>query len=161
MQAYTDLDIRENGIGNINRDLLNALLRDRTTKKNIIWATDDYIENGAGYEAGSEILDILITGVRARIIRPRVVKAQMKKRDRTRTRAEVFTPSWVCNAQNNLIDAQWFGVENAFNEATEQGWKTNIEQISFPAKRTKSWKHYVDAKRLEITCGEAPFLVSR
>ena len=27
--------------------------------------------------------------------------------------------------------------------------------------KKKSWKRYVDSKRLEITCGEAPYLVSR
>jgi len=32
-------------------------------------------------------------------------------------KAEVFTPSWVCNEQNNLIDEQWFGRKNVFNIA--------------------------------------------
>jgi hypothetical protein len=30
--------------------------------------------------------------------------------------AEVFTPSWICNAQNNLIDNTWFGRDNVFNK---------------------------------------------
>ena len=28
-------------------------------------------------------------------------------------------------------------------------------------RRKKTWKDYVDSKRLEITCGEAPYIVSR
>lgn len=33
------------------------------------------------------------------------------------------------------------------------------EPIAFP--KEKSWKRYIDSRRLEITCGEAPYLVSR
>ena len=39
-------------------------------------------------------------------------------------------------------------------------WITNNEKILFENGK-KTWKAYVDAKRLEITCGEAPYLVSR
>lgn len=31
--------------------------------------------------------------------------------------------------------------------------------MTFPSN--KNWRKYVDAKRLEISCGEAPYLVSR
>jgi hypothetical protein len=34
---------------------------------------------------------------------------------RVREMAEVFTPSWVCNAQNNLIDNAWLEKDNLFN----------------------------------------------
>ncbi len=37
--------------------------------------------------------------------------------------------------------------------------KKNYGNITFPEKKT--WKQYVDSRRLEITCGEAPFIVSR
>ena len=30
-----------------------------------------------------------------------------------RGKAEVFTPSWVCNCQNNLVDDAWFGYAGA------------------------------------------------
>ena len=38
-------------------------------------------------------------------------------------------------------------------------WETNEEKIVFPAG--KRWQDYVLANRLEISCGEAPYLVSR
>ncbi len=161
MQNEAVLDISENDISKLNRDLLDVLLFDRTTRKNILWGTDDYAESGYAYSAGSEITQDLITGLHRKVIQPRVLKAQTQKRDRTRARAEVFTPSWVCNEQNNLIDAQWFDGRNVFNEPTERGWETISDPIPFPEKGSKSWKRYVDAKRLEITCGEAPYLVSR
>lgn len=74
--------------------------------------------------------------------------------------AEVFTPSWVCNAQNNLIDDAWFGKQGVFNaESPEHTWKATTGKIEFPEGKT--WKDYVRDTRLEITCGEAPYLVSR
>ena len=74
-------------------------------------------------------------------------------------KAEVFTPLWICNEQNNLIDELWFGKKNVFNFSKNGSWTVNKEQITFP--KGKIWKDYVDAKRLEITCGEAPYIVSR
>lgn len=34
-------------------------------------------------------------------------------------------------------------------------------KITFPKRKSKRWQRYVDSHRLEITCGEAPYLVSR
>ncbi len=44
---------------------------------------------------------------------------------------------------------------------TAQGWQTNSDKIVFPAIDGKTWQDYVKANRLEITCGEAPYLTSR
>ncbi len=73
--------------------------------------------------------------------------------------AEVFTPSWICNQQINLIDEDWFGRTGVFNTECGSSWQTNPEKIEFTAEHP--WQEYVDANRLEITCGEAPYLVSR
>ena len=75
--------------------------------------------------------------------------------------AEVFTPAWVCNAQNNLVDEAWFGRPDVFNRSDERthSWETTSERIIFPEGKT--WQDYVRATRLEITCGEGPYLVSR
>jgi hypothetical protein len=75
--------------------------------------------------------------------------------------AEVFTPSWICNAQNNLVDEAWFGRKDVFNveDTASHTWKANPNKIEFPEGKT--WKDYVRATRMEITCGEAPYLVSR
>lgn len=140
--------------------LLKILLRDKTTKKNIIWATDEYAYLGTGYSALDEIYLSDIEGI-ASIVTPRVAKSKESQTTRVRSMAEVFTPSWVCNKQNNLIDCAWFGRENVFNIETSNGWRTTEQKVVFPSEKDKSWQDYVRANRLEITCGEAPYLTSR
>ena len=144
---------------------LEKLLIDHTTHKNIIWATDMYVEKyGESYSFDKEIKIEQITGKYGEVIKPRSVKSKEEQDFRVKDKAEVFTPSWICNAQNNLIDEAWFGRKNVFNTEiiTEDGnhtWEPTAEPISFPEGKT--WKNYVRDTRLEITCGEAPYLVSR
>ena len=38
-------------------------------------------------------------------------------------------------------------------------WKTSLQRVKFP--KGKTWQEYVKAPRLEVSCGEAPYLVSR
>jgi hypothetical protein len=57
------------------------------------------------------------------------------------------------------VDAAWFGREGVFNTEIDNGWITTTEKITFPEGKT--WQDYVKANRLEISCGEAPYLVSR
>ena len=155
------IDVLEDDIEKTDRSLLAILLTDRTTQKNILWGTDDYSALGEDYGADKEIHIELITGTNSKVIQPRVLKAQAKQQGRTRDKAEVFTPSWVCNEQNNLVDDQWFGRSGVFNTSNGHKWKATTGQIKFSEKRDRTWKAYVDSKRLEITCGEAPYLVSR
>lgn len=155
------LDVCEDAIMNYDPKLLDILLFDRTTKRNIIWATDDYADRGSEYSAFSEIRPELITGINSMLIRPRIAKSIEAQESRTRGRAEVFTPCWVCNVQNNLIDEQWFGRSSVFNTEGDNQWETIEGRIKFPGGQQKAWQKYVDARRLEITCGEAPYLVSR
>lgn len=153
------IDIQENYIYGLSQSLLEILLKDQTTKRNIIWATDNYAGKGRGYRSDAPIKVTMITGRNGRTIKPRIEKSKRELRMRTREKAEVFTPSWICNAQNNLVDSQWFGRENVFNKEVCKGWKTNKKKIVFP--QDKTWQDYVLAERLEISCGEAPYLVSR
>ncbi len=155
------VDIREDDLRNISEEVLAALLRDHTTQKNIFWATHDYEELGSEYSYHSPILPELITGERGMVIRPRVLKSKEEQTARAKGKAEVFTPSWVCNAQNNLVDEAWFGRKNVFNTENHENhtWRVNHNKIEFPEGKT--WKDYVRATRMEITCGEAPYLVSR
>ena len=118
-------------------EVLATLLRDHTTGRNIFWATHDYETLGSEYGYHSPIMPELITGERGMVIRPRVLKTKEEQTFRSKDMAEVFTPSWLCNAQNNLVEEAWF------------------------AEKDKSWKDYVRTTCLEITCGEAPYLVSR
>ncbi len=161
MYGTVPIDVSENEILKFGESLLNTLLFDRTTRRNIIWGTTDYEEYGDAYNAKFPITIDLITGNNQDIIQPRIYKEKISQTSRTKNKAEVFTPSWMCNAQNNLIDKSWFGRDDVFNVQKNKGWISTIIPIKFEDKPKKRWKDYVDAKRLEITCGEAPYLVSR
>lgn len=155
------IDIKENHIYKLDNELLAILLKDRTTDKNIIWATDNYQSRGCGYRENDYMTIKAITGYHGGIIKPRIEKSKKEQLDRVRWKAEVFTPSWICNKQNNLVDNSWFGAENVFNTEIEKNWIATTAPITFPTPTGKSWKDYIDDVRLEITCGEAPYLVSR
>lgn len=99
--------------------MLELLLKDQTTGRNIIWANGEHDRE-----------EIQIENVK--LILPRYEKLRKQQRQRTKERAEIFTPPEVCKLQNDLI----IGDE-------------------------RNWQAYVDAKFLEITCGEAPYLVNR
>lgn len=150
----------QNNYFTIDAALLRVLLQDKTTKKNIMWCTSDYESYGEGYKKTDEIMPELISRDRAGLIRPRSAKAKEIQDQRIKDRAEVFTPSWICNIQNNQIDNSWFERENVFNTTDGKRWIVNSETIPFDAKKRR-WKSYVKENRLEITCGEAPYLVSR
>ena len=128
----------ETGLLDLSPEVLDTLLRDHTTGKNIFWATHDYEALGSEYDYHSPILPHLITGEHGMVIRPRVLKSKENQTDRSKDMAEVFTPAWICNAQNNLVEAPLLSPQ-----------------------RGKEWKGYVRTTCLEITCGEAPYLVSR
>lgn len=153
------VDIKENYIYSLDDKLLEILLRDHSSGKNIIWATDNYKSRGNGYQEYENITLKSITGRNGLVIKPRVEKSQKEQSKRIKDKAEVFTPSWVCNAQNNLIDNAWFGRENIFNTEKDKTWCVNYDKIVFPDGKT--WQDYVKENRLEITCGEAPYIVSR
>ncbi|WP_282458604.1 restriction endonuclease subunit M [Ligilactobacillus aviarius] len=158
MKVAIDVDVNE---GRWSKKVLETLLIDRTTNKNIIWATNDYKNLGNGYDPHCQIFPNLITGKNLGVIQPRVLKTKMNQGNRTKKMAEVFTPSWICNEQNNLVDDAWFGKEGVFNDGKVNSWVTNKKRITFPRKKNKTWKKYVDDNRLEVACGEAPYLVSR
>lgn len=155
-----NIDINETEVLKQYPEVLEMLLKDHTTQQNIYWATDSYADRGKGYQFKDAITIDRITGDNGMIIRPRSVKSKDEQTKRSKDMAEVFTPSWVCNAQNNLIDDAWFGKQGVFNsESPDHTWKAISGKIEYPEGKT--WKDYVRDTRLEITCGEAPYLVSR
>ena len=184
---FDEIDIKETELHDLYREAFNLLLRDHTRfnkfKKDnpqmtqqeldqhvddpcnlIIWATDDYVYLGDEYGFHQPITASTIVGDNGWIIKPRCKKSPAEQTQRIKDKAEVFTPSWVCNVQNNLVDEVWFGKKGVFNEETvdEDGmhrWVTTKGEIEFPEGKT--WKDYVRDIRLEITCGEAPYLCSR
>lgn len=136
-----------------SKGLLAGLLADKTTRANIIWATDAYKDLGPAYARDRAMEPSLITGRHSDVIKTRARKAMEHQSERTRKHAEVFTPLWVCQKMLSFGDAEAFGGRDPFL----------IEER--PAERffteNNRWQAYVDARRLEITCGEAPFLVQR
>lgn len=120
-------------------ELLNILLVDRTTKRNIIWATDSYKEYGEEFESKKQIKPELVTGKRfGKLIQPRAIKSREEQRRRTRENGEVFTPLNIVKRMNKEID------------------KADNFQLD-----ESNWQIYIAELKLEIACGEAPFIVSR
>lgn len=108
------IDIIEDDLLALGGGILQTLLADHTTGKNIIWATNDYSALKDGYQFPDYIETDAITGKNGHVVMPRIAKATEQQRSRSQSMAEVFTPSWVCNTQNNLIDDAWFGTSNVF-----------------------------------------------
>jgi hypothetical protein len=128
------IDIREDYLlkkGN----LLEILLQDKTTSKNIIWATDSYESKGEMFVPLAPITIDLVTGTHGSLIQPRALKSKEEQLYRTRDKAEVFTPLSIVKQMNDACD-------------TKRVTKNN-------------WQEYVALLKLEITCGEAPYIVSR
>jgi hypothetical protein len=151
--------INENDNFKLDIDLISILLKDNSSKKNIIWAIDDYKYLGEDFQAHQQIKIEHTTGENEHLIKSRVLKTKTLQKSRSKEKAEVFTPSWVCNAQNNLVDNEWFGKKNVFNIEGDNGWISTTNHIEFP--KGKNWKDYIRDIRMEITCGEAPYIVSR
>ncbi len=129
---------KHDSLSALSAEVLATLLRDHTTGQNIFWATHDYEVLGSAYDYHAEILPELVTGEHGMVVRPRVLKSKENQTDRSKDMAEVFTPSWICNEQNNLV----------------------IAPLISP-QRGEEWKRAIRTTCLEITCGEAPYLVSR
>lgn len=163
------IDILENDILELSPHILKILLKDHSvshhygSERNIFWATPDYEALGNSYGYYCPITPELITGKHGHVIQPRARKSREVQQLRVQAKAEVFTPAWICNKQNNLIDNDWFGRDGVFNtELDEDGkhsWVTTEDKILFPDNRT--WQDYVCAPRLEVACGEAPYITSR
>lgn len=128
------IDIREDYLLKKD-DLLNILLQDKTTGNTILWATDSYDSNGHLFAPTANITTDLITGALGSLIQPRALKSKTEQLYRTRDKAEVFTPLSIVKQMNDACD-------------TKRVTKNN-------------WQEYVALLKLEITCGEAPFIVSR
>ncbi len=113
-------------------DILALLLRDQTTGNNILWATEDY-----GFAPEDEMLVAQVAVPDYPLIRPRVDKPKDVQQGRVKKRAEVFTPSWLCN---KMLD----NPDKSMHEDAKEDFNA-----------------YIREPVLEITCGEAPFLASR
>ena len=79
------IDIREDDLLALSAEVLDTLLRDHTTGRNIFWATHDYEALGPDYDYHSEILPHLITGEYGMVIRPRVLNRKNSRPTGPRT----------------------------------------------------------------------------
>ena len=140
-------------------EVLDLLLKDKTTKENIIFATDNYAAFGPDYSEQSQITIDKILGFDACEIQPRVFKSLEAQKLRTKVKAEVMTPGWIVCKMNGYADEEWFGRSNVFEVLEGTEWTPTVEPIAFP--EGKKWQQYVDSRRIEITCGEAPYIVSK
>ena len=141
--------------------VLRILLKDRTTGENIIWATNNYEKLGNTYHSAATMRLKDLVKLDKSVIQPRVYKTLELQKQRTKVNAEVFTPSWICCLMNNHLDDVWFGRKDVFNKMKDKSWRATNKPIEFPVSGSKTWQGYVDSRRIEITCGEAPYLVSR
>ena len=142
------IDVSENSLRQRGR-ILDILLIDRsltTSRKthNIRWATDSYVDQYHGdkrhrnpYSPTAEIRRELIAGEQNLLIQPRAAKSREEQVKRTKDKAEVFTPLNVVKQMND-----------------------DVEQ-NLPLPPNHTWRDYLAAKWLEITCGEGPFIASR
>ena len=137
------IDILEDRLLHDEPGLLEVLLVDHSTQKNIFWATDSYLAEGEGYGWHDCITVSAITGKHGSIIMPRALKSRDEQQRRSRQMAEVFTPAWLVKKMNDVIDEE--------GSHAKDGLKDEFEP----------WQRYVLTMELEITCGEAPFLTSR
>lgn len=136
-------------------NVLQRLIQDKTTGENIVFATDSYSEFGI-----APTTPVTPTKLKLINLTTRTEKRLEDKKKRTKGKAEVFTPSWICNQMNSHIDEEWFGYKDVFtHETDDKTWISTPGKVAFP--QGKTWKDYVKTTQLEITCGEAPFLVSR
>jgi len=96
-----EVDVSENRLRREDPDCLKILLRDMTTKSNVLWATDDYPGHGARDEMTIDDISCDESAANAndvfkgQVIQPRCCKAKEILSKRVRDKAEVFTPLWV------------------------------------------------------------------
>jgi len=134
-----NIDVLENSLRR-KGVLLDLLLIDRTTKKNIIWATDSYEKQyGKVFSPKLRITPALVTGKFGLLIQPRASKSLEEQKKRTKDKAEVFTPLKIVDQINKEVD---------ISRQNQMSDKDN-------------WQAYIRELKLEITCGEAPFIASR
>ena len=133
MHTQNIIDLDEKTLYQEHPQILKILLKNQTTKKNIVWGTSSYSYLGKDFTSNSpiklkQILDY------PNLIQPRVAKSQLEQKERTKASAEVFTSTWLVEKQRDFVDQE-------------------LQDLSL--------EEFVDLRWLEITCGEAPYIVSR
>ena len=130
-------------------NVLEKLLIDKTTGRRLTM--------GGAQGVAVEITPSLLSRKPTPVL-PRVEKSREAQGARTKKNAEVFTPSWLCAKMNDFLDVEML----SDREATEVSLPRDAAHRGSGALAASlDWRRYVDTRILEITCGEAPFIVSR
>ena len=82
---------------------LPMLLSDKTTQKNIVFATDSYADQGASFAPEHEITDNLLPFLD---LKPRILKSKEEQALRTRTKAEVYTPKVMVKKMVDMLEQE-------------------------------------------------------
>ena len=130
-------------------NVLEKLVMDKTTGRRLTM--------GGAQCAAVEIAPRLLSRKPSPVM-PRVEKSREAQGVRTKKNAEVFTPSWLCRKMVDYLEDEFISTQRrreAENDSHVEG------RAGAPRTPTPDWRNYVDTRVLEITCGEAPFIVSR
>jgi hypothetical protein len=134
----TLIDLSENSLRSTGR-VLDLLLSDKSSGENIVWATDSYVQLGSNYSPEKPIQAGQITGKNGSVIQPRAAKSREEQNYRKREKAEVFTPLRIVERMNLATDVL----------------------LGFRKLTARNWRQVVGARKLEIACGEGPFIAGR
>ena len=141
--------------------LLKVLLADRTLSRPIRWATDGISALGRGFGRWDAMTPARVRKAVAQgLLRPRAAKSIEERQARVRAHGEVFTPAWVCKRMTDVADAPWLREASAASQP-DMFLRAALPPTSLRFRPRRRWKDYVRQRRLEITCGEAPFLTAR
>lgn len=150
----TDIPINQSNMRTVRLHLLadhTYAQSDPDHLHSLLWATDSYPEHAPSDE---------MTENAYHEITPRYIKQKKLQEERTKKKAEVFTPVWLCNHMINQLDNAYFTTSDVFNHEnlSDHTW---TDTYQYREHNSTERDKYIQSRRLEITCGEAPFLVSR
>ena len=104
------IDISEESLSKESADLLKILLKDRTTKKSIVWATHSYELLGKGFAPSDRITPSRVTGNYANLIQPRSEKSKYEQKRSYKDKGRsVYTnlvgrkAKWICRIGTRLF----------------------------------------------------------
>ncbi len=146
--------------------LLKVLLADRTLSRPIRWATDGISALGRGFGRWDVMTPARVRKAVAQgLLRPRAAKSLEERLARVRAHGEVFTPAWICRRMTDVADEPWF-CEHAesFQDTMvfpDFPLPADLPPLELNLRKGCRWQDYVSLRRLEVTCGEAPYLTAR
>ena len=130
-------------------NVLEKLVMDKTTGRRLTM--------GGSQHAAVEISPLLLSRKPSPVM-PRVEKSREAQGARTKKNAEVFTPSWLCRKMVDYLDDEIISTQRRREAENDNHVEGMAGDMRTPPP---AWRKYVDTRALEITCGEAPFIVSR